>query len=412
MPCPNCNQIFSPIHVLFLIPTLATPALAAFPHQSFGLNVFAEGVSSLQNDGISGNAANTDGDPPNWLHNFFDDDIRNAGKEDGNARAVSDSEKSKELQNASKSSSSSLASSTTPAETTNDNGSSSLSTGAIIVIVVTIALFLLFCVIIFVIYKNRNKNRGKRGLPRSSQESSPLRRHQIISIPMVYDRQSVELNRRPPQLAESKSILLSRTIKRPAGGSATPSPYASPARTAIRDSTINTDDLDYVPVLMRRATGRVKQVKGGPRYLDPAKNALIPILSLLDPDPNLETTFERCIVSQLGNPASIPLGESHPGLMGLEFTCLPLRTYSAYERPDAIQIGESSENRLSRLSFAAESRSSMEVQQEPGRLRPGEISVKGCEDIAGRVKFRVAYPHVPTLPDEVELRYGDVVVVS
>ncbi|KAI8853710.1 hypothetical protein BC829DRAFT_381972 [Chytridium lagenaria] len=196
---------------------------------------------------------------------------------------------------------------------------------------------------------------------------------------------------------------------------------APPSSVGSGERTLDSDNLEYVPILLRKATGRVREVKGGPRYLDPTRNTLIPILSLVNPEPSVEIAFEQCVVAQLGDPTTIPLGDSRQGHMGLELTCLPLRTYSAYERPDAIGLGSSAASRISTLSDAASISASSRISldgsaltdetKRRGSLKAGQISLDGFDMIDG-VTFRAAYQHVPMLPDEVELRYGDIIKVS
>ncbi|KAJ3216063.1 hypothetical protein HDU67_009943 [Dinochytrium kinnereticum] len=266
----------------------------------------------------------------------------------------------------------------------------------------SLLLIALIAIAIVLLRRRTPQSTGKNSLPR--HRGAPSSDTPFLEEPLAVTGESNGL-----RAYATKSILLSE-----AAGTKMLRP------DSVAMTTIDTDELEYVPILLRRATGRVRQSTAGPRYLDPSKNTLIPVLSLLEPSPKVESAFEQCVVAQLGDPTSIPLGESRPGSMGLELTCLPLRTYSAYERPDAIGLGSSTSTRLSKMSDAASSTGLIgegdggdrDVEKgEVKPLKPGQISLEGF-DLIREVRFRVAYPHRPMLPDEVELRYGDKVSVS
>ncbi|KAI9357931.1 hypothetical protein DFJ73DRAFT_819923 [Zopfochytrium polystomum] len=144
------------------------------------------------------------------------------------------------------------------------------------------------------------------------------------------------------------------------------------------------------PVLARRATGRAKTV-GRHRFLDPERNAIVPLLAPIqelvvptDADPSsarplsdivaLSAEFEGLIVNELGDLHLIPLDEPVNGEMGLEFASVPLRTWS---------------------NDAADPQAGVEVSRA----------------LQNEIRFQCMYCHRPRRPDELQLRYGDVVVL-
>ncbi|KAJ3117271.1 hypothetical protein HDU96_007310 [Phlyctochytrium bullatum] len=152
-----------------------------------------------------------------------------------------------------------------------------------------------------------------------------------------------------------------------------------------------------VPILERRATGRVSVTALGARFFDPEKNTFLPLLAPIKDEmaenDELISQVTGLIAEELGDPSNIPLNESMTGYLGLMMSCVPVRTYSkdvTYESSlSPMDTGSFLDVGIPRLA--------------------GELSLPAA--LLRDVKFQVIYPYEPRMDGEVELRWGEVITV-
>ncbi|KAI9330692.1 hypothetical protein DFJ73DRAFT_88632 [Zopfochytrium polystomum] len=179
----------------------------------------------------------------------------------------------------------------------------------------------------------------------------------------------------------------------PSGGqpslSPSPIPAVTVASTAVVAAAKTALLAEPTPTLPRHASGRARQVNGL-RLLDPERNVPIPLLAPIDEiveddagstvavgtASEMTMQVEKLIFDELGDLSLCPLDLPVAGEMGLELTSMPLRT----------------------SSMAAAEGGIGGVVQIP-------------EELVANVRFQCMYKHGARSSDELELRYGDTVVV-